>query len=169
MMRLPGRAARALAVGGVQVALALSVAGTYLHDRVTLPRAWVRTVPVDPNVPLRGRYVRLWLAVVADGLPGGAAGGWQSVRLSVRGDELVAQSAAGRRTANSVRYDERTGTWVLTDPVAFFIPEHAPDPSARAAGEELWAEVSVPRSGPPRPVRLGVRRNGGAIAPLTLR
>lgn len=47
-----------------------------------------------------------------------------------------------------------------------FVPEHVPDPSIRVAGEELWGEVSVPRKGPPRPVRLGVKRGTGAIEPL---
>ncbi len=30
----------------------------------------------------------------------------------------------------------------LSEPVAFFIPEHAPDPSRRDPGEELWGEVT---------------------------
>src|SRR6201988_1296779 len=32
----------------------------------------------------------------------------------------------------------------LMDPVAFFLPEHAMDPSVRNAGEESWMEVTVP-------------------------
>ena len=53
-------------------------------------------------------------------------------------------------------------------PVAFFIPEHVPDPSRRPPGEELWVEVSLPAAGPPRPVRLGVKKDG-VIKPLDLR
>ncbi len=34
-----------------------------LADRARLPRAWARTVPYDPNLPIRGRYVRLRLEV----------------------------------------------------------------------------------------------------------
>jgi hypothetical protein len=56
----------------------------------------------------------------------------------------------------------------LAEAVAFFIPEHVPDPSRRAPGEELWAEVTVPRSGPPRPIRLGVMKEG-RLTPLDLR
>jgi hypothetical protein len=48
--------------------------------------------------------------------------------------------------------------------VAFFIPEHVPDPSVRPPGEELWAEVTIPGSGPPRPIRLGVMRQGRLTA-----
>ena len=58
--------------------------------------------------------------------------------------------------------------WTLREPVAFFIPEHVPDPSRRSTGEELWVEVSVPRSGPPRPIRLAVKKNG-VLTPLDLR
>ena len=57
---------------------------------------------------------------------------------------------------------------VLDDSVAFFIPEHVSDPSIRAPGEELWVEVTIPKKGPPRPIRLGVKK-GGAITPLALR
>ena len=55
-----------------------------------------------------------------------------------------------------------------SEPVAFFIPEHIPDPSRRPAGEELWVEVTVPRSGPPRPIRLAAVKNG-VFSPLDIR
>ena len=101
--------------------LVLSVAGKYYMDRTRLPRVWVRTMPFDPNLPIRGRYVRLRL----------------------------------------------TGSVEVTGAVAFFIPEHVPDPSRRPAGEELWVEVSVPAKGPPRPIRLGVKKDG-VLTPLDL-
>jgi hypothetical protein len=42
--------------------------------------------------------------------------------------------------------------------VLFFVPEHAlPFERARP---ELWAEVTIPKEGPPRPIRLGVFRDG---------
>jgi hypothetical protein len=52
--------------------------------------------------------------------------------------------------------------------VAFFIPQNVPDPSRRLPGEELWAEVSLPKTGAPRPIRLGVKK-GGVLTPLDLR
>jgi hypothetical protein len=52
--------------------------------------------------------------------------------------------------------------------VAFFIPEHIPDPSRRTQGEELWVEVTIPKTGPPRPIRLGVKKGDGPIVPLEL-
>ena len=68
-----------------------------------------------------------------------------------------------------VRTADRAASPVNTsEPVAFFIPEHIPDPSRRPAGEELWVEVTVPRSGPPRPIRLAVVKNG-VFTPLDIR
>jgi hypothetical protein len=53
--------------------------------------------------------------------------------------------------------------------VAFFIPEHVPDPSRRPPGEQLWIEATIPKKGIPRPIRLGVRKGSGQIVPLDLR
>lgn len=61
---------------------------------------------------------------------------------------------------------ERHGT-MERQSIAYFIPEHAPDPSQRMPGEELWAEVTLPKKGPPRPIRLGVKKEG-RITPLEL-
>jgi hypothetical protein len=52
--------------------------------------------------------------------------------------------------------------------VVFFIPPSVPDPSRRPPGEELWAEVSVPKKGAPRPVQLAVKKDG-VLTPLDLR
>ncbi|MEI9811940.1 MAG: GDYXXLXY domain-containing protein [Acidobacteriota bacterium] len=52
--------------------------------------------------------------------------------------------------------------------VVYFIPEGVPDPSRLEPGEELWAEVSVPEKGLPRPIQLAVKKNG-LITPLQLR
>jgi len=70
----------------------------------------------------------------------------------------------GRYLALRVKINGR----FLDEPVAFFIPEHVPDPSRRAPGEELWAEVTVPEKGPPRPIRLGIKRDG-VLTPLGLK
>jgi hypothetical protein len=32
------------------------------------------------------------------------------------------------------------------------------DPSVRRAGWELWMEVTVPKTGPPRPIQLAIKR-----------
>lgn len=109
---------KGLIVALVHLAIVGSLGAKLLYDRATRPREWVHVLPVDPDLPIRGRYVRLRI----EGRP-------------------------------------------LDDQIAFFIPEHVPDPSIREAGEELWAEVTLPRRGPPRPIRLGVKKNG-VLTPL---
>jgi hypothetical protein len=155
---------RGMAVAVLQCLMVLSIAGKYAIDRARLPRVWVRTVNYDPNLPIRGRYVSLHLAVdVEDGQGDTAYGGY---RLSIRNGRLVAtpDKASSGETVSSFQ----GGPAFLLDPVAYFLPEHAPDPTRRASGEELWVEVSVPRHGTPRPIRLGVKRNG-ILTPLDLR
>ncbi len=146
--------AKGLLLAGVQVMLVLGTGAKLLYDRATLPQVWVKAGPFDPNLPIRGRYVRLALELDnPERLTG-------PVSLSVDGDRLAAHSS-GEETGNFLQGGR------LFDPVAFFIPEHIPDPSRRANGEELWVDVTVPGKGPPRPVRLGVKKNG-VITPLNL-
>jgi hypothetical protein len=153
------RSAKGLLLAVVQVALVLSVAGKYFADGTSLPRAWARVAPYDPNLPVRGRYIRLQVEVEARGI-----GSLMTVRLSAEDGKLVA-TAAG---AAGLRVRRLAGNRVaLAEPVAFFIPEHLSDPSRRAPGEELWVEVSVPKRGPPRPIRLGVKKEG-VLTPLAL-
>jgi hypothetical protein len=91
------------------------------------------------------------------------------VRLGVRADRLVAAIDDSVTTPRvQLRRDGNRWSARLSQPVAFFIPEHVPDPSIRPPGEELWAEVTVPHRGPPRPIRLGIMRKG-QLAPLDLR
>jgi hypothetical protein len=158
-----------IALAMVHVLLVGSLGLKLLADRARLPRGWARTVPFDPNLPIRGRYVRLRLAVLlADGSDSARAGEYRKVRLRVAGDRLngVLEDDGPLR----VRLDSTAAGLVagLEDPVAFFIPEHIPDPSLRPTGEELWAEVTVPSRGPPRPIRLGIRRDG-VLTPLEIR
>jgi hypothetical protein len=154
---------RGIAVAVLRCLIVLSLAGKYAIDRERLPRAWVRALPVDPNMPIRGRYVSLRLAV--DPAEGGSETHGGLAQLSAQNGRLVATPSTV--SENLVSRDGSHG-WSLWEPVAFFIPEHVPDPSRRAPGEELWVEVSVPRKGPPRPVRLGVRKDG-VLTPLELR
>ena len=113
---------RGLILTAVQGLIVFSLAAKYQVDREKLPREWMKTAPFDPNLPIRGRYVRL---------------------------QLVDQPKYAHV------------------PIAFFIPEHVPDPSRRQIGEELWVEVTVPEKGPPRPIRLGVKKSG-VLTPLLM-
>ncbi|HET9725431.1 MAG TPA: hypothetical protein VFP28_00855 [Gemmatimonadales bacterium] len=159
-----------LLVAVAHAALVGSLGLKLLADRARLPHGWARTQPFDPSAPLRGRYVRLGLEIPLASLdttrgPYAESG----VRLEVRGNRIVGaidDSVTSPRV--QLRRDADRWSARLSQPVAFFIPEHVPDPSFRPAGEELWAEVTVPRRGPPRPIRLGVMR-GGQLTPLELR
>ncbi|MFM7313166.1 MAG: hypothetical protein ACKO0M_08375, partial [Cyanobium sp.] len=69
-----------LVVALLQGGLLLSLGGVMLSDRLRLPRAWVRTVPVDPELPIRGRYVSLRLLVPAPQLASALPAGSDSAR-----------------------------------------------------------------------------------------
>ena len=158
-----------LLLAAAHAALVGSLGLKLLADRARFPRAWARTQPYDPSTPLRGRYVRLALEVPLENMdttrgPYGQAG----VRLQAVGDRVVGTIDDSVSSPQIQLRHEGTWTARLAEPVAFFIPEHVPDPSTRAKGEELWAEVTIPRKGPPRPIRLGVLA-GGRLKPLDLR
>ena len=54
---------RGAVIALVQVALVAAVGGKLLYDRIVLPRAWIETTGVDPDLPIRGRYVSLNLVL----------------------------------------------------------------------------------------------------------
>jgi hypothetical protein len=168
---------RGIAVAVLQCSIVLNLAGKYAIDRERLPRAWARALPVDPNMPIRGRYVSMRLEVeLAEtrpegGIPTGSNGvnSWPPwVQLSSQDGRLVATPVMPPAGSGVMLSGATGGGRALAEPVTFFIPEHVPDPSRREKGEELWVEVSVPRKGPPRPVRLGVKKDG-VLTPLELR
>lgn len=162
---------RAVAVAALQVGLIGVVAGVLLYDRATLPRAWMESAGVDPDLPIRGRYVALNLlpsAVTGPGWPT-TDGAYACGRLEVRDGAVVAlahePTAAGVPDAGGPCFIRRgdgtaaTARWQLVQPVAFFLPEHVRDPTLDAQPGELWVEVTLPRDGAPRPIRLGLRRD----------
>jgi hypothetical protein len=182
-MTSPARKGIVLAV--VHVAIVASLGAKLLLDRSTYPRVWARAAPVDPDLPIRGRYVSLRLeAAIGPGLDLPAesdreAGGVgrrpslnpRPVTLAAVDGQLVARPAPeamfGLPLARA-RLRDGVAVAELLTPVAYFIPEDVPDPSIRPPGEELWVEVTLPPAGAPRPIRLGVRRDG-VLTPLTLR
>jgi hypothetical protein len=115
---------KGIALAGLQCALALSLTGKLFYDRAKCPRVWVKTLPYDPNLPIRGRYLALTLAP----------------------------------DAGALYSDQTTGQRVV-----FFVPEHQTEVDSlrsRRNSPELWAEVTIPRKGPPRPIRLGIKKDG---------
>jgi len=55
---------------------------------------------------------------------------------------------------------------VINGETAYFLPEHKNGPILRNRGEELWIEATIPRKGPPRPIRLGIKKDG-VLTPLS--
>ena len=169
--------AKGLLLGGLHVIIVLSLGAKLLIDRHRYPKVWAETIAYDPDSPIRGRYLAVRLRVEGRGiyatpppdLP--QQNRWMEIRnakLGVENGRLVVFPT-----------DEWNGTqvrwWksgeqiivVLEQPVDFYIPEHANDPSRRTAGEQLWVEVTVPPKGPPRPIRLGVKK-GDVLTPLNI-
>jgi hypothetical protein len=162
---------KGLIVGAAQLLLLASVGGKFLYDRANYPRLWVETAPYDPYLPIRGRYVSIALVVPAARAENAKAPengpAMFNARLEVRGDRLFAvEDPEGRHLVTSGRCPDRS-CWQLATPVAYFIPEHGTDPSRRPEGETLWVEVTLPPTGAPRPLRLGIKRAGDAtVTPL---
>ena len=165
---------KGLVVGAAQVLLVASIGAKFLYDRVNYPRVWVETAPFDPDMPIRGRYVRI--AVLVDARRASKPDDEAQIggpdmflgRLEVANDRLIAvEDADGRHWVSNARCGE-TRCWQLGEPLAYFIPEHVADPSGRPAGETLWVEVTLPSKGAPRPIRLGVKKDG-QLTPLEYR
>ncbi len=170
---------KGVAVALIHILIVLSLGGKLLYDRKTRPRIWVRTEQVDPAMPIRGRYITLSLQVHAVELamhkPGPEYGyAPEYVRLSVENGQLVAhktETPTGMSISTWNRQPNQPGTdvYLLSPNVAFFLPEHAEFPNInRGTRDELWAEVTVPRKGPPRPIQLAIKR-GAEWIPLTYR
>ncbi len=156
----------------LQGGLLLSLGGQLLLDRATRPRGWILTEPVDPHLPIRGRYVNLGLLVPAPEVPAGLSRPWSGERVVLYSEAgQVRAELAGSTTplSRSLPATPEGEHWRLGPSVAYFIPPGVADPSRRQPGEQLWVEVTLPAQGPPRPIRLGVKRGDGVISPLQLR
>jgi hypothetical protein len=160
----------------VQLVLVLSVAGKYLYERQTRPRVWTRATQFDPALPLRGRYLALQLMLNACGLPRDAEHAIQSysgghpfwmwhVSLTTTDGKLVPRlekswspRAGGTLTLLA---DKPCDQATLSNEVMLFIPDRAQLPFPLKAGQELWLEVTLPQSGPPRPIQIALSGGGG--------
>lgn len=155
--------AKGLVVGAAQVLLLAGIGAKFLWDRASYPRLWVETAPYDPVMPIRGRYVNIALLVdagrAAPDVDADRAPNMFLARLEARDERLFAvqDDDNGRHWVRSGRCGERN-CWQLAEPLAYFIPEHAIDPSRPVDNATLWAEVTLPPSGAPRPIRLEVRK-----------
>ena len=168
---------KAIIVALLQVAIVLSLGGKLLYDRAHRPRVWVRTGMIDPELPIRGRYLTLNLEVYDPWATPSQNGrfrtyGGTPVELEVEDGRIVAHST-DKQTGLTVMsphrptLDASSDVRLLWPSVLFFLPEHAEIPRVKP-GEELWAEVTIPKKGPPRPIQLALKR-GDQWTPLNYR
>jgi hypothetical protein len=162
---------KGIAVAVIHVLLVCSLGAKLLIDRKVYPRVWVKTAAYDPELLVRGRYSSLSLELPTKGdfkptaqdLKELAEYGqnvgvqhiWRQAKLVVENGKLYAVPAGenehGTRTPIQVTDTSRV---LWPEPVNYYISEHAEDPSRQPAGTSLWAEVTVPKKGPPRPIQL---------------
>jgi hypothetical protein len=178
-----------LALLVIQLVLVSSIAAKYLYQRSTCPRVWTRTVMYDPSLIMRGRYLSMQLTVDGcqstlpsakeagfprnlDGVPNGtnfSIAAQQpvvfSAKLAVSGNKLVAirisdndDDSSGQNVIAISRAS--CDRMRLSDPVNFYLAEHATSPLPVKTGQELWVEVTIPPKGPPRPIQLALKDNG---------
>ncbi|MGA2753447.1 MAG: hypothetical protein ABSE53_06735 [Terracidiphilus sp.] len=171
-----------------QLLVVSSIAGKYLWQRWRCPRVWTRAAAIDPELPMRGRYLSLQLTV--DGcqstLPsakfatfprdvnGAIKPGPYVLRpqpvefranLKVENNKLVAVRVEGQEDPAagqeiSAMPSAPCGQMSLADSVDFYIAGTAHSPLPLQPGQELWIEVTVPPTGPPRPIQLALKDNG---------
>ena len=169
--------AKGILLAVIQVALVLSLGLKLLIDRTRYPRVWAETIAYDPDSPIRGRYLAVRLQVDGDHVYSepladpSLQNRWtehRNVKLAVENSHLVAFPSEEWTGLQIARWKQAGRTMVaLEEPVDFYLPEHVPDPSRPTAGERLWVEVTIPPKGPPRPIQLGLKKDG-VLTPLKL-
>lgn len=160
-------------LAGVQGALVASLAGQYALDRERLPRAWVAARPEATDRPVRGRYLHVPVAPLADAglapeielLGERRISRPQPVILEARAGRLLAHKAPASHVSLVLPRNRQDAEPVLSPPIEYFVPPAAGDPARLLQDGELWIEVSVPARGAPRALRLG-RMREGKIEPL---
>jgi hypothetical protein len=175
---------KGLFLAALHVALVSSLGAKLLYDRAHRPRVWIKVAPRDPDMPIRGRYLSLSIEVPTEGFTFRSQPSYylkdkdgkpvmeevitpMRCSLVLRNGELTAVAREDGDFWIGMRRRQEVSTVVVNSQTVYFIPEHASDPSRRVAGEELWMEATIPRKGPPRPIRLGVKKNG-VLTPLAI-
>lgn len=159
----------------IQIALVLSLGGKLLFDRITRPRVWVLAEPYDPDMLIRGRYLSEQLKMPAEGFiyeepKTKNIYAWDGNRewayFDVRNGQLIArQTGSGPGEWVFLRRNKDGTIFAASEkPVVVFIPDRAELPKQNA-GQEMWVEVTIPIKGPPRPIRIGIKKDG-VLTPL---
>lgn len=171
---------KGLLLATLQVAIVCTLGAKLLYDRAHRPRVWIKSAIYDPNLPIRGKYLALSMEVPAEGFTvrmessGYGIGntklnevfGPNRCNLVLRGNQLIAVAKEDGEFWANIQRRNNDLVAVINGETAYFLPEHRPGPLLRNRGEELWIEATIPRKGPPRPIRLAIKRDG-VLSPLT--
>jgi hypothetical protein len=175
---------KGLAVALLHILIVSSLGAKLLYDRGHRPRVWIRVANYDPDLPIRGRYLNVSLEVPTDGITitrglqsygkdrNGAPIYWENANpyrcdLVLRNNVLTAVGNEQGDYPIFVRHREgQSSVIVVGTNTPFFIPEHL-DTQAIRNSPELWMEATLPRKGPPRPIRLAAKKNG-VMAPFNV-
>jgi hypothetical protein len=160
---------KGLLIAVLHVAIVCTLGAKLLYDRGHRPRIWIKSAIYDPNLPIRGKYLALSIKVPAEGFTGRMQpyGNYNNEYFSpnrcdlvLRGEQLIAvANERGEFWANIQRRDNNMVA-MINGETAYFLPEHNPGRILHNRGEELWIEATIPRKGPPRPIRLGIKKDG---------
>jgi hypothetical protein len=172
---------KGLLLAALHVAIVCTLGGKLLYDRAYRPRVWIKSAIYDPDLPIRGKYLALSLEVPAEGFTSRMQSSSYAARpgsnevfspnrcdLVLRGDHLVAVANENGEfwlDWGNIRHSGDGLVAVVNGETAYFLPEHSSGPLLRNRSEELWIEATIPRKGPPRPIRLGIKKDG-VLTPL---
>jgi hypothetical protein len=162
----------------IQLLLVASLGAKLLYDRTTQPRGWAKVQTYDPDLPIRGRYLWEQLSMPAEGFTFHEMTNqeptfrWdytqQWAYYTIRDGQLIASSTgAPSQSGGWVNVQKNADGSLLArseSAVFFFIPDTA-NISPLQRGDEMWMEVTLPKKGPPRPIRMALK-HGGRFTPL---
>jgi hypothetical protein len=165
---------KGLLLAALQVALVCTLGAKLLYDRATRPREWIQVATYDPDLPIRGRYLNFSLQLPTEGFtrrenPQSYTSPFSPDRcdLSMRSGVLTAVANPDGEFWANVRLVRDKPIAIVATNTPFFVPEHAIVPIPRVDHVELWIEATLPHKGPPRPIRLAVKKDG-VLTPLSL-
>jgi|WetSurMetagenome_2_1015567.scaffolds.fasta_scaffold93174_2 hypothetical protein len=157
----------AVVIGLLQGGIVLGLTGQAARNRQSLPRAVAPAISQNPSGAIHGRYLTVSLSAVAaegvaprvDEVAGRKVARRVPVSLEARDGRLIARPAGAWHVSLGPSGDRVGAAPVLWPAVEYYLPVGA-NPRPLLARGELWAEVSVPRAGPPRVVGLGTMSDG---------
>ena len=164
-------------LAAIHLTLVLSIAAKLMYDRATRPRVWALAEAYDPDLPIRGRYLSERLRIPAEGFSYKKSSqpntnDWFLNRewayLEVRDGQLIARQQ-GNGPGEWMHLGKNVDGSLIAvseEPVLVFISENVQIPGLKP-GQETWVEVTLPAQGPPRPIRMGMKKDG-VLTPLKL-